>query len=149
MMGAERERWGGSGRGRAWRPDMYLMDGRAHRDSRRGNYILSENVIVSAVVRIGNLRNLGPVSERMLNAVGVHTAAELRDLGAVNAYRLLALRGHRPSLNLVWAIEGALTDVHWMDLSAETKARLKAELEAPWDARGLLEDGDAEDGGEG
>jgi DNA transformation protein len=96
---------------------------------------------------VGRLRNLGPVSERMLNAIGVHTAAELRDLGAVNAYRLLALRGHRPSLNLVWAIEAALTDVHWMDLPPETKARLKAELEAPWDARALLE-GDEEDGEE-
>jgi DNA transformation protein len=96
---------------------------------------------------VGRLRNLGPVSERMLNAVGVHTAAELRELGAVNAYRLLPLRGHRPSLNLVWAIEAALTDVHWMDLPPETKARLKAELEAPWDARALL--GDDENDGEG
>jgi DNA transformation protein len=93
---------------------------------------------------VGRMRNLGPVSERMLNAIGVHTAAELRGLGAVNAYRLLALRGHRPSLNLVWAIEAALTDVHWMDLPPETKARLKAELEAPWDARSLLEDGEEE-----
>ncbi|HEY7769970.1 TfoX/Sxy family protein [Longimicrobium sp.] len=98
------------------------------------------------------MRNLGPYCERVLNAIGVHTAAELRELGAVNAYRLLALRGHRPSLNLVWAIEAALTDVHWMDLPPETKARLKAELEAPWDAWALLagdqEEGE-EDGGSG
>jgi len=94
---------------------------------------------------VGRMRNLGPVSERMLNAVGVHTTPELRELGAVNAYRLLTLRGHTPSLNLVWAIEAALMDIHWMDLPPETKARLKAELEAPWDARALLEDGDGEE----
>ena len=93
-----------------------------------------------AASEVGRMRNLGPASERMLNAIGIHTAAELREIGAVNAYRLLALRGYRPSLNLVWAIEAALTDTHWADLPDETKARLKAELESPWDARDLLDD---------
>jgi TfoX/Sxy family transcriptional regulator of competence genes len=90
---------------------------------------------------ISRLRNLGPASARMLNAIGVHTEAELREIGAVNAYRLLMLRGYRPSMNLVWAIEGALTDTHWLELSDAVRARITAELEAPWDARALLDDG--------
>jgi hypothetical protein len=88
---------------------------------------------------LARLRNLGPQSARWLNAVGVHTEAELRALGAVDAYRLLALRGYRPSLNLVYAIEGALRGEHWARLAPEVRERLRAEVAAPWDARALME----------
>ncbi|HEU0013053.1 MAG TPA: TfoX/Sxy family protein [Longimicrobium sp.] len=89
---------------------------------------------------IERMRNLGPACARWLEAIGVRTEAELRRMGPVDAYRLLVLRGYRPTLNLVWAIEGALRGVHWMEIGDEDKARLRAELEAPWDAAALLED---------
>lgn len=88
---------------------------------------------------IARMRNLGKVSAEWLAAIGVRTEAELREMGAVNAYRLLVLRGYNPTLNLVWAIEGALQGVLWTKISAETKARLRAELEAPWDARDWID----------
>jgi DNA transformation protein len=84
------------------------------------------------------LRNLGPTSAGWLNAIGVHTEAELRALGAVDAYRLLALRGYRPGMNLVYAIEGALRGEHWARLPPEVRERLRVEVAAPWDARALL-----------
>ena len=89
---------------------------------------------------IPRLLNLGPACARWLAAIGVRTEAELREMGAVRAYRLLALRGYRPSLNLVWGIEGALRGVHWNALPPEVRERLKAELAQPWDARELLEE---------
>jgi hypothetical protein len=91
---------------------------------------------------IAGLRNLGKVSERWLNGIGIRTEAELRGLGAVNAYRVLSLRGYRPTLNLVWAIEGALRGVVWTDLPAEVRASLEEELERPWDPTPFLADGD-------
>jgi DNA transformation protein and related proteins len=89
---------------------------------------------------ISKLRNLGKMSAQWLGAIGVHTEEELRALGSVNAYRLLMLRGYRPSLNLVWGIEAALRDVHWLELPDEVKAQVRRELESPWDARELLAD---------
>ena len=88
---------------------------------------------------LASLRNLGPQSARWLQAIGVNTEAELRELGAVNAYRLLVLRGYRPSMNLVYAIEGSLRGEHWARLPPEVRERLRAEVAAPWNARELLE----------
>lgn len=90
--------------------------------------------------QIAALPNLGKVSERWLNGIGIYTEADLRGLGAVNAYRVLSLRGYRPTLNLVWAIEGALRGVIWTDLPADVKAALEDELERPWDPTPFLDD---------
>lgn len=88
---------------------------------------------------IGAMRNLGKASERWLASIGVRTADELRAMGAVNAFRLLSLRGYRPSLNLVWAIEGALRGVHWTALPPEVKDALRREIESPWDPSEVLD----------
>lgn len=87
---------------------------------------------------LAKLWNLGEVSARVLNAAGIHTEAELRELGSVNAYRLLILRGHKPSLNYLWAIEGALRGINWLHIPPADRERLKEEAAAPFDARGLL-----------
>jgi len=86
----------------------------------------------------GRIRNLGPVSMGWLAAIDVQTLEELRDLGSVNAYRLLTLRGYNVSLNLLWAMEAALRDVHWMEIDAATKSQLRARLAEPWDPSELL-----------
>ena len=59
-------------------------------------------------LRIRDLRNLGPRAERRLADAGIHSAEELRRRGAVEAY--LAVRRARgtESLNLLWALAGAL-----------------------------------------
>jgi len=72
------------------------------------------------------LRNLGPASTRWLNAIGVHTRRDLEKLGAVDAYAILRAHGYNASLNLVYAIEGALRDCAWNRLPAKRKAQLKA-----------------------
>ena len=72
------------------------------------------------------LQNLGPASTRWLNAIGVHTRRDLEKLGAVDAYRILRAHGYNATLNLVYAIEGALRDRDWKRLPAKRKAQLKA-----------------------
>ncbi len=71
------------------------------------------------------LKNLGPVSEQWLRAVGIHSRDELEKLGSVEAYRLVRLHGFNASLNLLYALEAALLNLHWTALSPQTKARLK------------------------
>ncbi|AIR88170.1 TfoX/Sxy family protein [Pseudomonas cremoricolorata] len=77
-----------------------------------------------------HLRNLGKTSAQWLHAAGVHSLADLRRLGAVGAYQAVKMRGFRASKVLLYAIEGALLDVHWNELSAERKAALLAQLTA-------------------
>jgi len=77
-----------------------------------------------------NLRNLGKTSAQWLHAVGIHNVADLRRLGAVEAYRAVKSRGFRASKVLLYAIEGALSDVHWNDVPAERKEALNKQLEA-------------------
>jgi DNA transformation protein len=59
-------------------------------------------------LRICDLRNLGPQSERQLAEAGIHSAEELRRIGALEAYLALRRAGIGRSLNLLWALVGAL-----------------------------------------
>ncbi|WP_213880665.1 TfoX/Sxy family protein [Pseudomonas sp. dw_358] len=77
-----------------------------------------------------HLRNLGKTSAQWLHAVGIHNAGDLRRLGAVDAYRAVKTRGFRASKVLLYAIEGALMDVHWNDIPSERKDALNKQLEA-------------------
>lgn len=66
---------------------------------------------------IAELPNFGPKSAELLKAVGLHTLSDLRRLGSVAAYAQ-AKRGGKPvSLNLLWAIEGAITGEAWQDVA--------------------------------
>jgi len=70
-------------------------------------------------------KNIGPVSEEWLRVAGVHTMEDLEKTGSVEAYRLIKLHGFNASLNLLYALEGAIRDVHWNALPETTKAKLK------------------------
>ena len=76
-----------------------------------------------------HLKNLGKTSAQWLHAVGIHSASDLKRLGAVDAYRAVKARGFRASKVLLYAIEGALLDVHWNDLPAERKEALNRQVE--------------------
>jgi len=76
--------------------------------------------------KLADLHNLGPVSAGWLNAIGVHTQADLAGLGAIEAYRILKGHGYPATLNLVYAIEGALRGRDWRALSPTLKRTLRA-----------------------
>ncbi len=78
---------------------------------------------------IRNLRNLGPQSEKMLVKAGIATEKRLKALGAVRAYVAVRRAGAKPSLNLLWALEGALTDRDWREIARTRRLELLTELE--------------------
>ncbi len=78
---------------------------------------------------IASLRNLGPKSAQMLHQAGVTTVEALQALGAVKAYLLVLRSGIKPSLNLLWALEGALTDRAWQEVAKTDKLNLLLLLE--------------------
>jgi len=79
---------------------------------------------------IRNLRNLGPHSEKMLAQAGIRTEERLRKLGAVRAFVAVRRAGAKPSLNLLWALAGALTDSDWKDTARTRRLELLMELES-------------------
>ena len=84
---------------------------------------------VTAKTAIIPLRNLGPVSKRMLATAGITSVQTLRRLGAVEAYRRVRSHDPRASLNLLWALEGALTGRPWEDVARNDRLSLLLQLE--------------------
>ncbi|MFN3616403.1 MAG: TfoX/Sxy family DNA transformation protein [Aquabacterium sp.] len=78
---------------------------------------------------LAQLRNLGPASAAMLWEAGIRTPSQLRQLGAVRAFDRVRQRDPKASLNLLWAIEGALSDRPWQQVADEDRASLLMALE--------------------
>jgi DNA transformation protein and related proteins len=78
---------------------------------------------------IATLANLGPKSAAALQAAGIKSLARLRTLGAVASYAHAKRHDPRVSLNLLWAIEGALTGLPWQVVAREHRASLLLALE--------------------
>lgn len=78
-----------------------------------------------AATPVERLLNLGPKSSSWLRAIGVRTRADLERLGSVEAYRRCLENGVSPTLNLLYALEGALLDLRWDRLPAVVKANLR------------------------
>ncbi|MCE5233182.1 MAG: TfoX/Sxy family protein [Mizugakiibacter sp.] len=76
------------------------------------------------------IRNIGPKSAAWLRQVGVHTQADLERLGAVEAYMRVKRAGFRASLNLLYALEGALAGCHWAELPAARRGELLLAVDA-------------------
>lgn len=80
-------------------------------------------------MNLSDLPNFGPKSQQMLAQAGIHTIEQLRELGAVRAYVQVKRAGTSISLNLLWAMEGALSGRHWQDVAKNDRLRLLLELE--------------------
>jgi DNA transformation protein len=80
-------------------------------------------------MNLSDLPNFGPKSQQMLAQVGIHTIEQLRELGAVRAYVQVKRSGACSSLNLLWAMEGALSGRHWQEVARHDRLGLLLELE--------------------
>jgi len=76
-----------------------------------------------------NLRNLGKASSAMLLQAGIRSVEQLRSMGSVAAYIAVKNSGASPSLNLLWAIEGALTDRDWKEVAKTDRLSLLIQLD--------------------
>lgn len=79
---------------------------------------------------LAQLPNLGQASAGWLVHAGIQTVADLSAVGAVEAYRRVKQAGFMPSLNLLYALEGALHDEHWLETKRHRKLDLLARLHA-------------------
>src|SRR5688572_21790442 len=76
------------------------------------------------------MRNIGPKSAAWLRQVGLRTLEDVAAIGTVEAFMRVRRAGFKPGLNLLYAIEGALHDCHWQEVSEQRRQELVAAAEA-------------------
>lgn len=74
------------------------------------------------------MKNIGPKSSEWLRAVGINTLKDLKKAGAVEVYQMVKDKGFNVSLNLLWALEGAIQARPWFSFTNEEKKCLKQKL---------------------
>ena len=75
------------------------------------------------------LPNLGSKSSQFLQAAGIHSLDQLQRLGSVAAYVRVKKVAPAASLNLLWALEGALTGLRWQDVARDHRTSLLMALD--------------------
>ncbi|MBQ1767383.1 MAG: TfoX/Sxy family protein [Aquincola sp.] len=95
----------------------------------------------NAIHQLAALQGLGMKSAAALHSAGIGSVAELRKLGAVVAFLRVRQAGGRPSLNLLWALEGALTGVDWREVAKTERTRLLLALDDLCNAQRIPHDG--------
>ena len=78
---------------------------------------------------LASAMNLGPKSAAVLARAGVTSLAEVRRLGAVKIYSLAKRSEPAVTLNLLWAIEGAILGQPWQLVAREHRTSLLIALE--------------------
>lgn len=80
-------------------------------------------------MRIEDMTGLGPKSAAMLARAGIATAEDLRRAGSIQAFVAIKRTGQSASLNLLWALEGAITDRPWKEVARIERTRLLIALD--------------------
>ena len=74
---------------------------------------------------LSKLPNIGKVVEKQLNDVGINTVDELIDIGSKEAWLRIKEMDESACLNRLMALEGAIQNIRWHNLSEEDKENLK------------------------
>ncbi|MBX2831513.1 MAG: TfoX/Sxy family protein [Rhodospirillales bacterium] len=78
------------------------------------------------------MRNIGPKSSRELREIGIETRDDLAQSGIEETTRRLLFRfgsEKKISVNYLYALEGAIHDHDWRDISPARKDELRAILD--------------------
>ena len=83
----------------------------------------------SAAASLTDLKNIGPKSAKWMIEAGIDSPARLAELGAVESFlRVKARHPRGVSLNMLWALHGALTNTAYNRLDPEEREMLKAAM---------------------
>ena len=74
---------------------------------------------------LSKLPNIGKVLENQLNDVGINTVDDLINLGSKEAWLKIKEIDDSACLNRLMALEGAIQNIRWHNLSEEDKDNLR------------------------
>ena len=73
-----------------------------------------------------SLKNIGERSAQWLESVGITSSEELYELGVVEAYRRVKdAYPDKVSVNMLYALQGALLELPWNELPDEMRKQLR------------------------
>jgi len=78
------------------------------------------------MAELSTLPNIGKVVEEQLNAVGIETFAELKELGSKEVWLKIKAIDDSAGIHRLYALEGAIQGIRKGDLPADKKAELRA-----------------------
>jgi DNA transformation protein len=79
---------------------------------------------------ISSIRNLGPAMEAAFARAGIHSAEDLRAMGADAAYARLLAAGDKPHFIAYYVLHMALQGRPWNDCKGAEKAALRESFDA-------------------
>ena len=79
---------------------------------------------------VSSIPNLGPASEAAFARAGIHSAQELRAVGADEGYRRLLLSGSQPHFIGYYVLVMGLQGRPWNDCKGEEKKALRKRFDA-------------------
>ena len=79
---------------------------------------------------VSTIRNLGPASDAVYSRAGIHTATDLRNLGADTAYAKLLKSGAKPHFIGYYAMVMGLQGRPWNDCQGDEKKALRKRFDA-------------------
>jgi DNA transformation protein len=74
---------------------------------------------------LSKMPNIGKVLEKQLNDVGINTSDDLINLGSKEAWLKIKEIDDSACLNRLMALEGAIQNIRWHNLSEEDKDNLR------------------------
>ena len=74
---------------------------------------------------LSKLPNIGKVLEKQLNDIGISTVDDLINLGSKEAWLKIKEIDDSACLNRLMALEGAIQNIRWHNLSEEDKDNLR------------------------
>ena len=84
---------------------------------------------MSTQKQLNDLKSLGAKSEAMLARAGITTIAKLQDIGSIAAYVKAKQVNDNVSLNLLWALESALSGEPWLEVAQKHRTSLLLAME--------------------
>lgn len=79
--------------------------------------------------KLKELPNIGDTLQSKLESVGIDSEEKLRKIGSLDAFLRMRKKGVASCVNTLYALEGAIKNMRWHNLSWESRKYLKQELE--------------------
>lgn len=87
----------------------------------------SRNIYLSVPERLRDLPNIRLSTEQLLEKSGINSIDKLKNLGTVGAVEAIQQHTHhKPTIELVWSLEGAIQGIHRSQLPTNQKKALRA-----------------------